>query len=338
VSDVAAAILLTGITLYVVLGGADFGAGFWDLTSGGLARGRRPRAFIDAAIGPVWEANHVWLIFSLVAAWTTFPAAFAAVMTTLYLPLGLAAFGIVLRGTGFAFRKVVIRTEEQRVTSAAFEISSVITPFFLGTVLGALASGRVPAGGGGDALRSWTGPTSLLAGGLAVSASATLAAVFLAEDARLRGAADLQSYFGRRARVAASAVLVLSAVGLAVLSHDAHRLATRLLGRGLPFVLLALAAGLGTVLALRAARPRVAPLLAVVAVASLVLGWGVAQYPYVLGTRLTVAQAAAPHPTLVAVAVVFGVAMVLCLPSLALLYVLHQRGRLTEPDPSDSSP
>ncbi|MCW2599709.1 MAG: Cytochrome bd-I ubiquinol oxidase subunit 2 [Frankiales bacterium] len=330
-SDAAAAILLTGILLYVVFAGADFGAGLWGLTAGGLTRGRQPRAFMEAAIGPVWEANHVWLIFSLVVAWTSFPSAFAAAMTTLYAPLGLAALGIVLRGTGFAFRRVVIRSEQQRVASAAFEVSSIITPFFLGTVVGALASGRVPAQGGGDALRSWTGATSLLAGGLAVSASATLAAVFLVKDARLRGVVGLQSYFARRARASAAVVLVLSLVGLAVLSHDAHRLTTRLLGRGLPLLLLALVAGLGALLLLRAGRPWVAPLLAVVAVASLVLAWGIAQYPYVLGTHLSIAEAAAPRPTLVSVAVIFGAALLVCVPSLTLLYVLHQRGRLVEP-------
>jgi cytochrome d ubiquinol oxidase subunit II len=330
VTDLAVAVLFTGVLLYAVLGGADFGAGFWDLTAGGLARGRRPRRFIDTSIGPVWEANHVWLIFSLVAAWTTFPAAFAAVMTTLYLPLGLGAFGIVLRGSGFAFRRVVVRTDERRVTSAVFELSSVITPFFFGTVVGALASGRVPAQGGGDALRSWLGPTSLLAGVLAVAGCANLAAVFLHKDARLRHAPALERYFRRRVRASTAVVVALSAAGLAVLAADAHRLFTRLLGPGLPLVLLAIASGTAALLTLRARGRRLAPALAMVSMVCVVLGWGVAQYPYLLGTHLTVAQAAAPRATLVAVAVVFAVAVVVCVPSLVLLYVLHDRGRLAD--------
>src|SRR5581483_8914932 len=110
-TDVVSAALLVGVVAYAVFGGADFGAGFWDLTAGGAERGRRPRALIDRSLGPVWEANHTWLIYCLVVLWTAFPTGFAAIMTTLYVPLGLAALGIVLRGSGFAFRKAVASTE-----------------------------------------------------------------------------------------------------------------------------------------------------------------------------------------------------------------------------------
>src|SRR5919205_2838682 len=174
-STLTAAVLFVGVVAYAVLGGADFGAGFWDLTAGGADAGRRPRHLVDQALAAVWEANHVWLIFCLVMLWTAFPRAFAAIMTTLYLPLGLAALGVVVRGSGFAFRKVVVRTEQQRVVGAAFAASSVITPFFLGTVAGGIASGRVPTGGYGDPLRSWINPTSLLGGVLAVMACAVMA-------------------------------------------------------------------------------------------------------------------------------------------------------------------
>src|SRR5690348_6763506 len=169
---------------YAMFGGADFGAGFWDLTAGGAERGRRPRGLIDRSIGPVWEANHVWLIFCLVVLWTAFPGAFAAIMTTLYVPLGLAALGIVLRGSGFAFRKVSVRTADQRVNGVLFAVSSVVTPFFFGAVAGGIASGRVPTSGGGDALSSWWNPTSVLGGAMAVVVCAYLAAVFLAAEAR----------------------------------------------------------------------------------------------------------------------------------------------------------
>src|ERR671939_781894 len=129
-AELTAGVMVTGMAVYAVLASADFGAGFWDLTAGGAERGRRPRHLVDLSLAPVWEANHVWLIFCLVMLWTAFPGAFAAIMTTLYVPLGLAALGIVLRGSGFAFRKVVVRTAEQRVSGAAFAASSVITPFF----------------------------------------------------------------------------------------------------------------------------------------------------------------------------------------------------------------
>src|ERR1700761_2949190 len=162
--DVVAGILLAGLTLYAALGGADFGGGLWDLLAGGDQRGRPSRPLRDVTTTPVWEANHVWLIFVLVIFWTAFPAAFAAVMTAAALPLWLAAFGIVLRGAGFAFRKEVEALGWRRLFGAAFAFSSLIVPFFMGTVIGAIASGRVPAGLAHADLAVWTGATSLLPG------------------------------------------------------------------------------------------------------------------------------------------------------------------------------
>jgi len=140
-ADTVGAILLAGITLYAVLGGADFGGGLWDLLAGTTRRGRRQRALIDESITPVWEANHVWLIFDLVIFWTAFPHAFAAVMNTLALPLWLALGGIVLRGAGFAFREEITRLGQQRAVSATFAFFSLLTPFFMGTVVGLAAFG-----------------------------------------------------------------------------------------------------------------------------------------------------------------------------------------------------
>src|SRR3954471_8654261 len=146
-STTIAVVLFVAVTAYALFGGADFGAGFWDLIAGGADRGERPREVIDHSIGPVWEANHVWLIFSLVVLWTAFPEAFASIMLTLFVPITLAALGIVLRGSSFAFRKAVFRTRDRRNFGAAFAVSSVLVPYCLGTVLGAVASERVPFGG-----------------------------------------------------------------------------------------------------------------------------------------------------------------------------------------------
>src|SRR4051795_7946167 len=159
--DTAAALLLfAAITIYAIFGGADFGAGFWDLTAGGAQRGARPREVIDHSIGPVWEANHVWLVFVFVVLWTGFPEAYASITLTLFVPLTIAALGIVLRGASFAFRKTVFTTRDRRNFGAAFAISSVIVPYCFGTVAGAVASGRVPAGGvAGDPVASWINPT-----------------------------------------------------------------------------------------------------------------------------------------------------------------------------------
>src|ERR1700742_5199620 len=175
--DVVGGILLAGLTLYAALGGADFGGGLWDLLAGGYQRGRAPRQLIDDTITPVWEANHAWLIFVLVIFWTAFPAAFAAVMTAAALPLWLAVGGIVLRGSGFAFRKEVQGKHWQRLFGAVFAFSSLVTPFFMGTVIGAVASRRVPASLAGATLSVWTGPTSLLIGALFVTVCGYLAAV-----------------------------------------------------------------------------------------------------------------------------------------------------------------
>ena len=145
-ADVCAVILWAGVTLYAIFGGADFGAGVWDLLAGSGERAERVRGQIDRSIGAVWEANHVWLIFVLVVLWTAFPTAFSAIMTTLYIPLALAALGIVLRGSGFAFRHA-LPGPVQGPATRVFGVASVLTPFFMGTVVGAIASGEVPAGG-----------------------------------------------------------------------------------------------------------------------------------------------------------------------------------------------
>jgi cytochrome d ubiquinol oxidase subunit II len=270
----------------------------------------------------------VWLIFSLVVSWTAFPKMFADVMTTLYVPLGLAGLGIVLRGSGFAFRKVAIRTPEQRAAGAAFAVSSVLTPFFFGTVAGAIASGRVPAEGYGDPLRSWLNPTSVLGGVLAVLACAYLAAVFLTADAAKRNEPDLQQWFRRRAVASASVAGVVALGGIAVLNADAHRLFTRLIGPALPLVVISALSGAAALLLL--ARPvfKVLRVLAAVAVASIVSGWGVAQYPYMLGRHLTIDEAASPPATLASLIAVFACAALVVVPSLVLLYSLQQRGRL----------
>jgi cytochrome bd ubiquinol oxidase subunit II len=328
VSTFAAVVLFTGVLAYAVLGGADYGAGFWDLTAGGAARGREPRHLVDLSLAPVWEANHVWLVFCLVMLWTGFPGAFAAIMTTLYVPLGLAALGIVVRGAGFAFRKVFVRTEQQRVVGASFAASSVLTPFFLGAVAGGIASGRVPAEGHGDPLTSWLNPTSLLGGVLAVLACAFTAAMFLTAEARRRDEPDLEVYFRRRSRLTAAVTGAVALGGIAVLAADAPRLFDNLLGRALPLVLVSGACGLAALLLVRRLRPRLVQVLAVTAVAAIVIGWGVAQYPYLLGTHLSIDAAAAPTPTLVALAVVAAVALVVVVPSMALLFLLAQRGSL----------
>jgi cytochrome d ubiquinol oxidase subunit II len=338
VADAVAVVLFVAVSAYAVFGGADFGAGFWDLIAGGAARGERPRAVIDHSIGPVWEANHVWLIFALVVLWTGFPEAFASITLTLFVPLTLVALGIVLRGASFAFRKSLFRTSERRVFGAIFAASSILVPYCMGAVAGAIASGRVPAGGkAGDPWTSWINPASVLGGVLAVTAGAYLASVYLIWDARRLGDDAMVGYFRQRAVVAAVVAGVVAFVGIFVLRSDARYVFDGLTSRALPLVLLSVLCGVGSLVLLLRQEHRGARLAAIGAVASIVWAWGVAQWSYILPTSLKVSAAAAPSATLGTLLVVFGVAAVIIVPSLAFLYTLDQRGLLPE-ESVDTSP
>ncbi len=328
-ADVVAAVLWVGVTLYAVFGGADFGSGMWDLLAGGAERGARPRAFIDRVLTPVWEANHVWLIFILVVTWTAFPEAFGAIMSTLYIPLTLAALGIVLRGAGFAFRHIVRGVPGQRALGATFAISSLITPFFMGTVAGAIATGRVPTDGSGDSVSSWLNLPSITIGALMVAMSAYLAAVFLVHDARRVGETELERYFSLRAMAAAAVAGVLALVGLIVLRDEARALFDDLVSDALPLVIASGICGIAALVQLARSGPGSRPL-AIGATAAIIWGWGVAQSPELLPGVLTIDQAAAPSATLVSLMVVFGAAALFVVPAMALLYTLHQKALLEE--------
>jgi cytochrome bd ubiquinol oxidase subunit II len=330
-ADAVAAVLWAGVTLYAVFGGADFGAGFWTLVAGEGERGDRARALTARAIGPVWESNHVWLIFVLVVLWTAFSEAFASIMSTLFIPLSLAAVGIVLRGAGFAFHGVSTGRRGRRLATGAFGLSSVLTPFFMGTVAGAVASGRVPLGNAeGDPVTSWLNPVSIVIGVLFVAAGAYLAAVFLTSDARRLGDSDLERYFTARAFGSAAAAGVVAVAGIFVLHSDARYIYDGLVGEGLPLVLASGAFGVFALVLIRRRASRGIRPLAVGAVVAVIWGWGAAQYPYLLPQKLTIADGAASSDTLTALLVVFGLALVVVVPSLALLYTLDQRSVLEE--------
>jgi len=334
-AELAAALLLTVLTLYATLAGADFGGGLWDLLAGGARAGRPARELIDETITPVWEANHVWLIFALVVCWTCFPSAFAAVMTSAALPLWLAALGIVLRGAGFAFRKEVQGLGAERALGATFAVSSLLTPFFMGTVVGAIAARRVRPGAHHSALAAWTGSTSLLIGCLFVAVCAYLAAVFLIGEAIRRGDHRHERYFRRRAAIAGASAGAISLAALPVLHDSDAALYHGLTGRALPLVLLAAACGLAVLALLAMGRSRGLRVLSALGVAAVVWGWGVAQYPTLLpGTGLTIFNGSAPHDTLVAVIAVAGLAALLVAPAFLLLFRLHGQQLLA----SDESP
>ncbi|MDE9364408.1 cytochrome d ubiquinol oxidase subunit II [Luteipulveratus sp. YIM 133132] len=319
-----AAALFVGIIAYALLGGADFGSGFFDLTAGGAGTGAALRTQIDHSIGPVWEANHVWLIYVLVMWWTGFPEAFAAAMSTLIVPLLLALLGIVLRGAAFAFRKYAATLRQAQLFGAVFAGASLITPFFLGTVAGAIASGRVPLRGRGDLWTSWLNPTSVVGGLVAVGTCAFLAGVFLVADAARAGSTALVGTLHRRTLAVGVGTGVVVFAGLVPLDGDAPVLWDGLTGRALPLVITSAVAGSATLALVRTHRYGPARVTAVAAVATVVSAWGVAQYPWMLVGHVRIDDAAGADATLWGLLMVAVLAGLIVLPALAYLFVLTQ--------------
>lgn len=320
IHDVVAAIMFLGVIAYGVFGGADFGSGIWDLTAGNETKGGAFRSLIDHSIGPVWEANHVWLIFVFVFLWSGFPVPFAALSTTLAVPLTFAAFGIVLRGSAFAFRKMAPSIIQAKVFGFVFAVSSVVTPFFLGAIAGAVASGRVRLDGTGSAWTTWTGPTSLIGGGLSVLTCAFLAATFLAAEAERIGDAVLVAQCRRRALGSGLLTGAFAIVAILPLEHDAPVLFHGLTHRAAPLIGVSAIGGVAALWLLRTGKAQLARIGAVVAVAAVIAGWGAAQYPWVLVGQIKLADAAGARPTLIGLVVVFGLAAVTVVPSLIWLF------------------
>jgi cytochrome bd ubiquinol oxidase subunit II len=328
-----------GLTMYALLGGADFGAGFWDALAGGARRGFAQRRLIEHSIGPVWEANHVWLIFVIVMFWTCFPGVFASVASTLYIPLTLVALGIIARGAAFAFRKTSTELWQLRLFGGAFALSSVLTPFFLGTIAGAIASGRVPYGlAKGDLLGSWCNPTSILAGVLAVGTTAYLAAAYLTADARRDAHTQLAEAFRRRSLATAAVTGIIALGNIFILRSDAPALYTGLTGRALPIVVLSALAGLASMALLITRRYALTRITAALAVATLLWGWAIAQYPVMLPPHITVSDAAADPQVLHATLATVIVGMVLLVPSLLWLFTLFQRTHQPQPGGGSAVP
>lgn len=336
--EVTIGLVWVGLTAYALFAGADFGAGIWDLLAGGTRAGTPRRRLIEHAIGPIWEANHVWLIFVLVVLWTGFPTAFAAIMSTLILPLTFAAVGIIGRGSAFAFRKEVVELDLRKTFGATFAASSLLTPFFLGTIAGGIASGRVPPGiAEGDLIRSWVNPTSLLGGTLAVLACAYLAAVYLTRDAERDGDEQLVLWFRSRALATGFVIGAVALGGIAVLETDAPDLSRGLTGRGLPLVVISALGGLTSLLALWYRHFVIARIAAAAAVTSVLWGWATAQYPDLLPGQLSLADAASGDATLTAMIISLAIGAVLVVPSLIALYVVFQRAEGLDDDATGAS-
>jgi cytochrome bd ubiquinol oxidase subunit II len=316
--------MFLGVLIYALLGGADFGSGFYDLTAGNAQNGAKIRTLVDHSIGPVWEANHVWLIYILVIWWTGFPSAFAAATTTLFIPLALALTGIVLRGASFAFRKYSPTVAQARLFGAIFAGSSLISPFFLGTVAGAIASGRVPADGYGDRLGSWLNATSLVGGCLAVATCVFLAGVFLTADAARAGDTTLADSLRIRTLVVGVVTGLIVFAGLYPVTHDAPTLVKGLRTHASPLLVVALVAGVATIVLVYRRRYAVARFPAAAAVGAVISGWGAGQYPWMLVDTVTINGAAGADATLTGLLIVVALAGVIVLPALGYLLWLTQ--------------
>jgi cytochrome bd ubiquinol oxidase subunit II len=320
--------VLAGLAFYTVLGGADFGGGFWQLFAGRGATGERVREFAHRSMGPVWEANHVWLIFVITVFWTAYPSAFGSIASTLAVPLFLALLGIIFRGAAYALRAGAESERESGRIDTLFSLSSILTPFALGTAIGAIATNRVPVGNAaGDLWSSWLNTTSIFIGVLAVAASAYLAAVYLAADAHHDGLDVLERDLRVRALAAGLAAGAIAIAGIFVVKEDNHQLYRSLTsGQALPAVIVSAVGGIAALALVYRRRFEWARYSAALAVAAIIAGWALARWPEIL-PGLTVHEAAAGHDTLVAVVVAVLAGGAILFPALAFLFHLALTGR-----------
>ena len=325
--------VLTGLALYTVLGGADFGAGFWQLFAGRGLHAERVREEAHQSMGPVWEANHVWLIFVITVFWTAYPSAFGSIASTLAVPLFIAAIGIVFRGAAYGLRAGAADARETARIDTVFALSSILTPFALGAAIGAIATDRVPVGNAaGDMWSSWLNPTSIFIGLLAVGTSAYLAAVYLAADAARDRDRELEHDFRLRALGAGVVAGGIAVAGIFVVDAESHELFHSLLsGRALPAVIASALAGAAALALVYRRRYEPGRYCASLAVAAIVAGWALARWPTIL-PGLTVHEAAAGHDTLVAITVAVLAGAVILFPALGYLFRLALTGGFVAPE------
>jgi cytochrome d ubiquinol oxidase subunit II len=318
---------LTGVAMYAVLAGADFGAGIWQLLAGRGEPGKHIRNHAHHSMSPVWEANHVWLIFVLVVLWTAYPMAFSSMASTLAIALAVAGLGIILRGTAYALHSGTNNDAETRVVDTVVAVGSLMTPFALAAAAGGIASQRVPVGNAaGDLFASWLNPTSIMMGILAILSSAYLAAVYLAADARRGGDPALVESFRRRALIVgvlAGAQAIASGI---VLRADARSLFDGMVS--MPAVLSAgasIVAGSATIALVARRRLDGARVTAAIAVTGIIGAWALAQNPILL-PGLTVQQAAAPDSALIPLVIAIVAGGCVLFPSIAVLFRLALGG------------
>jgi cytochrome d ubiquinol oxidase subunit II len=325
--EIVAAVGLGGVILYGVLGGADFGGGVWDLFAGGQRRDEQ-RAAIAHAMGPVWEANHVWLIFVIVLLFTAFPPAFAALSVGLFGVFHFVLVGITLRGAAFVFRGSEVTQRPSSHWGTIFGVASVITPMLLGMSVGAVSSGSLRVVNGQimhEGATPWFAPVSLVIGSLALALCAYLAAVYLTNETQ----GELREDFRRRALLAGTFVMALAVIALPLLLLETPHLWRGLVGpRAAPVLALGIATALLSGWALLCRRFRLARVAAIGQVSLLLLGWGLAQYPYLIYPDVKLHDVAAPEATLRFLLYSLPVGTALLVPSLWFLFDVFKSRRL----------
>lgn len=333
-ANICAVLVAGGLIAYAVLGGADFGGGVLALLARG-PRAERQRDAVAHALGPVWEANNVWLIYVITVTWTAFPVVYAGVSTALFIPIVLALVGIVLRGAGFGLRSQYARNAGMATTwGSVFNGASAIAPFMLGALAGAIASGDIHIRNGSvqaNLWTTWTTPFALTCGLFAVTLCATLAATYLAVEAQTAGDAELVEDFRIRALVAGAVTAAIGALAALLSAVESPRLWSGLIGKALPLSLGAVLIGLATAYMLLSGRYVLARYLVAGEMTLVLAAWAVAQYPYLIIPDVTIASAAAPESVLLAVTLASVAGMLLLFPSLWYLFYIFKSGNRTTP-------
>ena len=331
------ALLWLSLIAFAVLGGADFGAGVWDLLAFGSAA-ERERGALIRAIGPIWEANEIWLIFLITGLFTAYPIVFSTISIALFFPTALALIGTVMRGASFVYYSHFRSSIGARVGwRGVFDLFSMIAPFFYGVMAGAVASGHIHVRNGvveTNFVSSWLSPFPLACGAYAVGMCALLAAVYMVVESRNTQQTELERLFRKRALIAYAVTGALGLVAGVLCYFDARVIWGRLITVGLIPLLLTALAGIATAGLLLLRQARLARMAVGATVAGIFLTWGVAQFPYLIPPDLNLSNAGAPPSVMGPLFISILIGMALLLPSLWFMLHLFKSPDRRQPHPS----
>ncbi len=330
-------LLSLSLIAFAIFGGADFGAGIWDLFAFGRAAEKQREALIKA-IGPIWEADEIWLVFLVTGLFTAFPVVFSSLSVALFIPAAIALVGTVMRGAAFAYYSHFrAATPANTAWGRIFSVFSVVAPFGFGIAAGTIASGHIRIHNGvvtSDLISTWLTPFPLICGLYAIAMCALLAAAYMVVEADIAGERDLTEHFRRRALLAYAITGVLGAVAGLLGAFDAPRIWTNLVGRALPFAIATALLGIATAFLLLIRRYFLARIAVAGTVAGIFVAWGVAQYPYLVPPDLTIQNTASPPNVMGPLLIGTLIGMAILLPSLWLMLYLFKARNRPQPETS----